>query len=224
MAKLEIEKLRITKPTMRTFNLEVVVDVNESPENLDWTSHLTVSLFYQPRLIASIKLGNFNIRNMVGFKAFIQHLLPNNVDNGIGDDDGLTIAGCSVDEAHELSLNIELTGITKTYVDQFRIRVFGGRVTVDFILSNVNTIQLDFGNCVFSLEKGGNVLALLDGYFDIELGGSEIVLEGDAIVADTNFSGIAILKGVKALKEGNTWIAHAIRSFEAEVNLDRKHL
>lgn len=173
---------------------------------------------------ASIKLGNFNIRNMVGFKAFIQHLLPNNVDNGIGDDDGLTIAGCSVDEAHELSLNIELTGITKTYVDQFRIRVFGGRVTVDFILSNVNTIQLDFGNCVFSLEKGGNVLALLDGYFDIELGGSEIVLEGDAIVADTNFSGIAILKGVKALKEGNTWIAHAIRSFEAEVNLDRKHL
>ncbi|KAH0494345.1 hypothetical protein TgHK011_000967 [Trichoderma gracile] len=170
MARLKIGVLRIANPTMRTFDLEAVVIVDEFYEDLDWTSHVTVSLSYQPRLIgeatlrdtyfipdenneASIKFEGFNIQNMVGFKAFIQHLLPNDMDLELGIINGLTIAGRSVDEAHELSLNIELSGISKTSVDDFYIRVVEETVIVDFNLSNVNPVEIAFGFCDASVEE-----------------------------------------------------------------------
>lgn len=223
----------------RTFDHEAVIKVDESLDDIDWTSHVTVSLYYRPRLIgevtlrdtyfipdasgkASIKLERFDIRNMVGFKNFMQHLLPNEVDIEIETANGLTVTGRSVDEAHELSLNIELSGISKASVKDFYFRLVERTVIIEFNFSSPSPVVLDFGDCEFSLERGGEVLARLDGYFRIGLEDPEVLLQGDAIAADTRFSGFGTLRGVKALEESNTWVAHAIRSFEMSVDLDRK--
>ncbi|PTB67519.1 hypothetical protein BBK36DRAFT_1140168 [Trichoderma citrinoviride] len=195
MAKLKIGELRITNPTMRTFDLEATVIVDEWLGDLDWTSHLTVSLSYQPRLIGkatlcdtyfipdnrkkvSIKFEGFDIRNM-----------------------GLTIAGRGVDEAHELSLDIELSGISKTSVEDFSIQVAEKTVILDFNISSSNPVKLDFGDCVFSLEQGGETLAILEGYFRIEPNEAVIALMGDAMYADARYCGFATLKGVRVLEE-----------------------
>ena len=214
--------------------------VDELLEDLDWTSHLTVSLSYQPRLIGeatlrdtyfipdnenkvSIKFERVDIRNMVGFKAFIQHLLPNDIDHEVGNKMGLTIAGRGVDEAHELSLDIELSGISKTSVEDFTIRMVEKTVILDFNISSSSPVRLDFGNCVFSLEQGGETLLFLEGYFRIEPNEAVIALMGDAMYADARYCGLAKLKGVRVLERSKTWLAHAIRSFEVIVDLNKKY-
>ncbi|KAL7912797.1 hypothetical protein GGI35DRAFT_491228 [Trichoderma velutinum] len=238
MAEMKIDRLHFTNPSMRSFNLEIVTTID--PElDIGWISHATISLFYRRRFIgekalrdmhiipdedneAKIMLEGFEIRNMIGFRAFIQRLMPETKINRQGKGQSLITAELENDEnGHELSIAIDMSTMLNDSILRPTIKLVDGRVKVSFTTSSSNPVDMPFGWCQFILKKGKTILAFLNGHFDIQPDTCDIIMEGDSMATKAAFSGMGILKGFKTYDNNNTWLAHAIRLFEIDVNLDK---
>ncbi|TFB04662.1 hypothetical protein CCMA1212_002988 [Trichoderma ghanense] len=225
----------------KTFDLEIVAIIEDELLDLDWTSHVTVTLSYQTRVIGEqtlrdtvlfpdsekrvvIKLHGFNISNMVGFKGFIQRLLPNDIDTELDDMNAnqLAIADSNVDEGHDLSPGINLSVLSKASVIESFVHAYDvTEIGWGFIFYSSDQAEFDFGSCEFVLKKGETRLALLYGSLRIMPGKTHVLLRGHSVAALTEFLGMATLKGVRTVENNNTWLAHAIRSFEIQVDMIR---
>ncbi|UKZ80532.1 hypothetical protein TrVFT333_008293 [Trichoderma virens FT-333] len=236
MAELEIESLHFTNPSMRSFNLDISAVIG--PEvDIGWISCVTVSIFYRRVLIGKktlrnkyinpdeegnveIHLENLKILNMLGFKAFIQRLMPKTGVIPQNKDQTSITATLDHDESgHKLSVAIDLNDTSSVSISDVDLQRVDRTVTLKFRASSPNPVDLPFGYCRFSLKKDGAHLVSLEGYFDILPGNSDVTLEGDTETDNLELSGTAILKGVCALDNEHNWLAHAIRLFEMEVKL-----
>ncbi|KKP07413.1 hypothetical protein THAR02_00475 [Trichoderma harzianum] len=221
----------------RSFNLEISATTNYDVD-IGWISHATVSLFYRRRLIGEktlrdmhilpdenneveIKLDGLNIQNMIGFKTFIQRVMPETKATRQKEGKPSITAALDNDEnGHELSIAIDLSTMSSGSILRPVIKLVDGKVQISFTTSSSNPVDMPFGWCQFILKKGKKILAFMDGHFDIQPDTCDIIMEGDAIATKAEFSGMGVLKGFKTY-DSNSWLAHAIRLFEIDVNLDK---
>ncbi|KAL7963588.1 hypothetical protein V8C34DRAFT_319319 [Trichoderma compactum] len=221
----------------RCFNLEI--DAIIDPElDIGWVSHVTVSLFYRRRLIGektrrntyinldednqtSISLQGLKIRDMIGFKAFIQRLMPKS--GIIRQREGQNSITATVDKdenGHNLSVAIDLNDISSVSITNIDCQVTDEKVELTFRVLSLNPVDLPFGYCKFSLKKDETLLASLEGHFDILPNSCDITLTGNYEAATVELAGTAILKGVLAFDHAGSWIDRALQLFEVEVKLD----
>ncbi|KAL7944421.1 hypothetical protein V8C42DRAFT_358536 [Trichoderma barbatum] len=238
MAEMKIERLHFTKVSMKSFSLEVTAVID--PEvDIGWISDMTISLVYGRRLIGEkvlrdthiipdetnkveLMLEGFEIRNMIRFKTFIENAMPETKVTTQKNRRSSIMATLETDDnGHELSIIMDMASMSKTTILHPKIHIVDGKVRISFTTSSSNPVDLPFGWCQFLLKKDKKILAFLDGHFDIQPDKCEILMEGDAMVPNADFSGTGILKGFKTYDNSTSWLAHAIRSFEIEVNLDK---
>ncbi|PNP50845.1 hypothetical protein THARTR1_08466 [Trichoderma harzianum] len=221
----------------RSFDLKITAIID--PElDIGWISHVTVSLFYRRRLIgektrrntyiildknneACISLQGVKIRDMIGFKAFMQRLMPKS--EIIRQKEGQTFITAAVDKddnGHNLSVAIDLNDISSVSISNVDCQATDEEVELTFKVLSLNPVDLPFGYCKFSLTKDETLLASLKGHFDIFPDYCDIDLTGTCEATDVKFAGSAILKGVQAFDHAGSWIDRAIQLFEVEIKLD----
>lgn len=221
----------------RTANLEIDLDVG-SDIGLGWTSSTRVSLFYNDMLIGeselkdtytipdasdlvNIDLQTIEIQNMIGFKAFIQHVIPQPRDWNLQESKAPVAALEMIDNGHTLDVAINLAKMGVAEAFRPNIHRTNDEIKITFFVRNPTNVQIDFEHTYFSLEQDGYILATLEGDFFIRNSNAEeeYSLTG-AIEPDVKLSGTAVLKGSGLDQDADTWYIHAVRQFEMEVNLD----
>ncbi|KAL6832446.1 hypothetical protein V8C40DRAFT_284287 [Trichoderma camerunense] len=237
MAEIQIDDLNFTNPSMRSFNLAVTATIDPKLD-IHWISNVTVSLFYRRRLIGEktrrntyfildeenqtcISLQGLKIRDMIGFKAFMQRLMPKS--GIIRQKEGETSITAAVDRdenGHNISVAIDLNDVSSVSVSNVNCQLVDQEITLTFSVSNWNPVDLPFGYCRFSLTKDKTLLASLQGHLDILPNSSRITLTGHYEATTVKLAGTAILKGVLAFDHAGTWIERALQLFEIEVKLD----
>ncbi|KAL9489508.1 hypothetical protein ACSS6W_001785 [Trichoderma asperelloides] len=177
--------------------------------DLGWISSTRVSLLYNGILIGEARfednyiipdesnmvdfeLQEMEIQNMLAFKAFIRHVIPQPRDRCQLKRKGPFAALEIVENGHMLSMAIHLDKM-------------GVAEALDPVVHHAD----------------GRILAILEGEFSIMNADDDeqYVLTGN-INPCIRLSGTAVLKGVCLDKNADTWFIHAIRQFEMEINLD----
>ncbi|KAL7937489.1 hypothetical protein V8C35DRAFT_331234 [Trichoderma chlorosporum] len=241
MSEMEIERLHFTRPYMRSFDLEITAIV-DAEVDIGWISNVTVSLVHRRCLIgemalrdmhiipneeneAKIKLEGFQIQNMNKFKAFTESVMPaiKIKRQKRGQSPTMAILETS-NYGHDLYITIDMSDMPRASILKPTITLSNRVVRIDFMTSSSNPVDLSFGSCRFVLKKDKTVLAFLDGYFEIQPDKSEFVIEGDSMAPSTEFSGTATLKGIATDENNSSWLAHAIRLFKMEVDLDKIYI
>lgn len=222
----------------RSFDLEISAIID--PElDIGWISNVTVSLFYRRRLIGEktrrktyiipdednkeyIRFQGVKIRDMIGFKAFMERLMPKSEIIRQGEGQTLITAAVDKDEnGHNLSVAIDPNDISSVTISKVDCQVADQALTLTFRVSSSNPVDLPFGYCKFSLKKDETLLASLEGHFDILPDYCDITLTGDCEATTVKLAGTAILKGALAFDHAGSWIDRALQLFEVEVDLDR---
>jgi hypothetical protein len=219
----------------RTSNLDINAKIGPGVD-LGWISSTAVSLFYGQVLIGEasiedkyiipednnihIELNDVEIRDMFGFKTFIQHIMPQVKREHPPESGAPAVALEIVENGHKLSMTINLDslGTIKTTIPTVRRTL--DEIEITFSLQNPTAVEIYFGETHFILQRDGVTVARLQGRVDIDSGcNPECVLKGK-IQQGRMLFGKAILKGAGLESKANTWLIHAIRQFEIEVNLD----
>ncbi|KAL7781990.1 hypothetical protein V8C43DRAFT_327536 [Trichoderma afarasin] len=237
MAEMKIDTLHFTNPSMSSFDLQITAIID--PElDIGWISNVTVSLFYRRRLIGEktrrktyiipdennkeyIHFQGVKIRNVIGLKAFVQHLMPKS--GIIRQREGQKFITAVVDKdenGHNLSVAIDLNDISSVTISKVDCQVADQAVTLTFRVSSSSPVDLPFGYCEFSLKKDETLLASLEGQFDISPQYRDITLKGKCEATTVKLAGTAVLKGVLAFDHVGSWIDRALQLFEVEVDLD----
>ncbi|KAL6826900.1 hypothetical protein J3E69DRAFT_380231 [Trichoderma sp. SZMC 28015] len=237
MAEMTIESLHFTNPSMRSFNLGITAII-EPELDIGWISHVTVSVFYRRRLIgektrrntyiipneddvACINLQGLKIRDMIGFKAFMQRLMPKSgIIRQKKGDASITAAVDKDENGHNLSVAIDLNDISSVSVSDLSCQLVDQKIMLSFTVLCANPVNLPFGHCKFSLKKDEVLLASLEGNFEFAADSCYIYLEGSCEATTVKLKGTAVLKGVQAVDYYGTWIDRAIQLFELDVKLD----
>ncbi|KAL6910374.1 hypothetical protein GGI43DRAFT_427041 [Trichoderma evansii] len=222
---------------MRTTDLEIDIEVG-SDIDLGWISSTRVSLLYDGTLIGEaelkgsyiipdefnmikLELDDIEIRNMIGFKAFIRRVIPHPRDGSQLEGKTPVALLKTVENGHTLAMVINLDRMGVAEALHPPVRRNHDKIQITFFVRNPTNVFIYFEETRFNLQKDGRILATLEGEFFIRNCGEddEYVLTGD-IDPNIELFGTAVLKGVGLDVKANTWCIHAIREFELEIDLD----
>ncbi|KAM0463588.1 hypothetical protein ACHAO4_000305 [Trichoderma viride] len=238
IGQVELDCLYFKFAQMRTANLEIDFEVG-SDIDLGWISSTRVSLLYNDTLVGeselkdsyiipdesnmvNLDLQNIEIQNMIGFKNFIQHVIPQPRDWNLQETGAPVAALEMVDNGHTLAIVINLDNMGVAEAFHSTVRRTNDEIKITFSVRNPTNVQIYFEQTHFNLQQDGHILATLEGDFfirNLNDAQEEYTLTGE-IEPDVELFGTAVLKGVGLDQDADTWYIHAVRQFEMEVNLD----
>lgn len=172
--------------------------------------------------MVNIDLQDIEIQNMIGFKTFIQHVIPQPRGWCLWESKAPVAALEMVDNGHTLAMVINLDKIGVAEALHPTVCRTNDKIKITFFVRNPTNVNIDFEETRFNLQRDEHILATLKGEFfirninDVE---EKYLLTGN-IEPYIELFGTAVLKGVGLDEKADTWYIHAIRQFEMEINLE----